>query len=995
HGGRLVTKQELLDGVWPETVVGEAVLKVYVRELRQAMKDEAKSPSFIETVHRRGYRFIGPPSTSPSPVPSAQFQVPRSEDRRPRTESSLEDGQGRPMVSRHWPSALVGRDKELQQLFLWGEKALQGERQILFVTGEAGIGKTTVIEAFLAQFRATTDCSFASGQCVEHYGIGEAYRPIFEAVKQLCREPGHEHRLEMLRQYAPTWLLQMPSLLSAEERERLQREVLGATQERMLREIAEAIEVFSGEKLLVLVLEDLQWSDNATLDLVATLARRREPTRLLVIGTYRPVDVIMSGHPLKTVKQDLLIHGHCQELPIELLPEAAVVEYLRTRFVGADPELLQALGRVIYHRTDGNPLFLVNVVNDVLTQPLLIEHEGRWELLTTMSDVGSTVPDTIRQMIERQVERLPTEEQAVLEAASVVGVEFSTALVATALARDTQNIETACERLARQGQFLQTSEVSEWPDGTVTGRYQFRHALYQQVLFQRVAPGRRTHFHQCIGTHLASAYGDRVGEVAAELAMHFEQGRDYRRALHFRRQAADNAARQYANREALEDLARALALVPRLTEAEQPPLQRAILEQRGLLFRSMGAMPHAVEDLTRAAEIARTYDDLQSEVRMLSHVATALSWVSRDTCLQAVQRIAALSPHLQEEDLRHEMQGVTGYYHLLWEGWRQEDMTAVMTAADTARRIKSVPLLGMHTGRLSYFHCLRSEYHTAIRTAAEGRTLTQQAGDAHNYLLCHFFQAWALLHHGQWGEMYRLLHQGIAMAEKNGHHLWAMLFRLEMAWLLTESGDFVQARTLCEQGARQADEMQLGYGQLVSPILLGFAHLGLQDTGAALRCFQTIAERLARERLLMDWIWRMPLHYGLSQYWLLQGHSANAQREAARVCEIAEQPGERTYLVLGRSVLIECALAQQQYDQAEELLMQTLPVLDEYEAPLAEWRLGAAAGRLYDRLQQRTKANRHWARGAEIVTRLAGSLVEVPHLYQSFLSLPAVQTILA
>jgi predicted ATPase len=119
------------------------------------------------------------------------------------------------------------------------------------------------------------------GQCIEQYGVGEGYLPILTALEHLCREPGHERLLSLLRQHAPLWLVQLPFVLSLQEREQLQREVQGATRERMLREMATLLGVLTAETPLILVLEDLHWSDPSTLDLLALVARRREPARLL------------------------------------------------------------------------------------------------------------------------------------------------------------------------------------------------------------------------------------------------------------------------------------------------------------------------------------------------------------------------------------------------------------------------------------------------------------------------------------------------------------------------------------------------------------------------------------------------------------------------------------------------------------------------------------------------------------------------------------------
>jgi hypothetical protein len=153
---------------------------------------------------------------------------------------------------------------------------------------------------------------------------------------RLGREPGGQRLIELLGQQAPSWLMQLPALLTTTELEALQRQTQGTTRERMLRELAEAVERLTAERPLVLWLEDLHWADVSTLDWLAYMARRREPARLVVLGTYRPVDVLVREHPLQAVKQELQVHGSCQELALDFLSEEEVAEYLAVRFsVGA------------------------------------------------------------------------------------------------------------------------------------------------------------------------------------------------------------------------------------------------------------------------------------------------------------------------------------------------------------------------------------------------------------------------------------------------------------------------------------------------------------------------------------------------------------------------------------------------------------------------------------------------------------------------------------
>src|SRR5262249_62053035 len=130
-----------------------------------------------------------------------------------------------------------------------------------------------------------------------------------------------------------------------------------------------------------------------------------------------------------------------------------------------------------------------------------------------------------------------------LEAASVAGVGWAVAAVAAAVAADVEQVEAWCAALARQGQFVQAGELAAWPDGTLSESYQFRHALYQQMVYDRVPVGRRLQLHRRIGAREEAGYGAQAAEIAAELAMHFERGRDYQRAVRYLQQAAENAVR--------------------------------------------------------------------------------------------------------------------------------------------------------------------------------------------------------------------------------------------------------------------------------------------------------------------------------------------------------------------------------------------------------------------------------------------------------------------
>lgn len=967
--GRLLKKEEMIAAIWPDAYVEEGNLTHYISDLRKILGGEG-ARQYIETVPKHGYRFI------------AHVRQPLEEGDTLRSGATSADNDPQPTGGVVVPDELIGREAELAQLQNWLETALRSQRQVVFVTGEPGIGKTTLVNKFLQRVVANRRLCIAHGQCLERYGEGEAYLPVLEAFSRLCCEPGREWLIALLGQRAPTWLAQMPTLAGVVDRAALRREILGATRERMLREMTETIEALTANTPLVLVIEDLHWSDYSTLDLISSLAQRREPARLLLVGTWRPVEVNLSGHPLKAVKQELQMRRCCTELSLGFLTEAAVSEYIEARL----PQHLlpEDLARLIHQRTDGNPLFMVNLVDYLLAQGVIVERAGQWRLNAALTEIEIGVPDSIRQMIERQIDRLSNDEQRMLEAASVAGVEFSAATVAGAVDVDMALIEEQCERLAHSHHFLRPAGISQWPDGTEASSYGFIHALYQDVFYQRVTAARRRQLHRRIGELKESAYGQRASEIAAELSMHFEQGREYHQAIQYLQQAAENALRCYANREAVSYFVRALELVKHLPAAEHPSLQLAMLERLGSVYRSMDDMPGAVKVYEEMLVCAREEGLVEYGVRAMLCLISGLFWTDRQRCLEVADQLSYLSLQLQDKRFKAYADGFCGNCNLVLRGWRDEDFRAIVAAVEAAREADDRVSLGVFLTLSCYHQCDRSEYLKAYRTAEEALQLTLEVGDAYHYMCCQFFLAWGLLHLGEWGEMLRIIRAGVEIAEKNCSQLITASFQLHMAWLHEQAFDFERASELCETVSPQTREGQ--YQHFWSAILFGFANLGLERYEAAFDCFDGITRQLERGLVIMDWILYLLLHHGLSCCWLERREFGRARDEAEQLCQLAAQSGERTYLALGRQTLAEIALAQQDYAKAEAELSHAINAIQNGDTPLAEWRVWQTAARLHAANGWQAEADRDWGHSLAILNRLADSLGRDEPLRQKLLA---------
>ena len=322
---RVVTREELLAQVWGHSYVSEATLSSRIMAARKAIGDDGRAQAMIRTVRGRGYRFVAPAYVAHPVAPGG-------------------DAHAR-------VAPLVGRDAERAELDRVLGEALDGQRRLVLVTGEAGIGKTALVEAFAAG--AADRVEVLTGRCVEQQGPAEAYMPVLEALGGLDGTgPGRARMIRVLVERAPTWLLQMPWLADARALEEARARSVGAGAERMLREMVQALEALSVQRPLLLVLDDLQWSDEATVTLLTHLARGPEPARLMVAGTSRPA----AGHALEGMLRELRPRGRCAEIVLPLLSREAVAEYLAWRRPGLGA--LAGLASEVHRRTDGNPLFI-------------------------------------------------------------------------------------------------------------------------------------------------------------------------------------------------------------------------------------------------------------------------------------------------------------------------------------------------------------------------------------------------------------------------------------------------------------------------------------------------------------------------------------------------------------------------------------------------------------------------------------------------------------
>ncbi|MGZ6142717.1 MAG: ATP-binding protein [Myxococcales bacterium] len=483
-------------------------------------------------------------------------------------------------------------------------QARGGRRQLCFVSGEPGIGKSTLVRTFLAGLDPHT-VIVARGSCFEQHGTPEPYLAIIEALTALARSPRGAQTVAALVRCAPTFVAQLPQLIPDEQLAEVARRAAGANESRQLRELSEALEALCSQDPLVLALEDLQWSDVATIDLLSLLAQRQERAKLLVLGTVRRAEVQTPDHPLNRAMRSLVARSGALAVEVPKISAGAVQSFIDRRFPGhAFPQQLTSLVTKI---TGGTPLFMVSLLDELAGRGMLIERDGRWTLAVPIDEVEAHRPASVKQLIDIQLDRLSATEQRVLEAASIVGAEFSTSLVAAALEVPVEQVDDTCDSLLRRSLFLRAESDD---------RYGMTHALVQEVCVERSPPGRRQRWHRLVAE--AIERDPRLVDVSHLLSKHYDAAGDAARALPAYVAAGRQAGLRNATSDAVALCTRALQLLPRVAAGRERDLlelqiHETLCEQvSSNTFSAAFAGREPLAVYTRAIEIARSLGDAPS-----------------------------------------------------------------------------------------------------------------------------------------------------------------------------------------------------------------------------------------------------------------------------------------------------------------------------------------------------------------------------------------------
>lgn len=503
----------------------------------------------------------------------------------------------------------VGREADVARLNTLYGQVVHGRGQLVALSGEPGIGKTTLLEAFLDQCgKGSAPPAVARGQCSERLAGAEAYLPVLEALDHAMTGVTGASVRELLEEHAPMWagLLRVGS--RAEEQDF--GGGIGTSQDRLKREMAAFLGAVAGMRPVVLVIEDVHWADISTVDLISYVGDRLASLPLMLVVTYRDAELRAAKHPFIQVQRDLQGRGAATELQLGFLTTEHVRAYVDRAY--PDHRFPRDFAASVHQRTEGNPLFLVDVLRWLAAQSVIAEEAGHWRLVRPLSEIDSEMPESVRSMIERKIEQLGSAERRLLEVAAVQGAEFDTGTVAAVLEADPLDVEEQLMVLERVYAFVREIDEERWPDRSISIRYRFVHALYQDVLLEGLALRRRARWSATVADLLEARHGDRAGEIAAELAVLRETARDHDKAAAWFAVASGNAREVHAYAEsealALRGLAQVEDMAPGPEQLVQELGLRLSLGVASLVRRGYAA-PETANAMGRVREICAALGD--------------------------------------------------------------------------------------------------------------------------------------------------------------------------------------------------------------------------------------------------------------------------------------------------------------------------------------------------------------------------------------------------
>jgi class 3 adenylate cyclase/tetratricopeptide (TPR) repeat protein len=899
--------------------------------------------------------------------PVVAYRVVRETAVRTRFEAAAERGL----------TAFVGRDQEQTVLRGYLAQAKRGQGQVVFVSGEAGIGKSRLLLEFR---RATLDegVTWLEGHCIS-YGKNIPYLPAIDILKRdFGVEEGDNdaaiiHKVdegtagwdEAARATVPylRYLLNVdPGDAAVTAMDPLERRagIFDGLRALLLQE--------SRRQPLVVVVEDLHWIDEKTEEALAALVDVVASAPVLLVLTYRPGYAHSFGE--RTYYSRLAL-GH-------LPPEESAAMAERVLQVATLPQQLQQL---ITTKAEGNPFYIEEVTKSLVEAGVLRKSNGSYSLEQPAERVR--VPDTIQEVILSRIDRLERRAKEAIQLASVIGREFTVRLL-----NRIADVEAKLDDLLADLKSLELIyEKTYFPELS----YMFKHALTHDVAYSTLLLERRKALHRVVAAAIEELYADRLPEHYEALAHHYYEGQQWEKALDYLTKAGEKAAAAYASQDALDYYDRALQVCDHISDVPVESLMDIYSGKAGVSF-TINEWADVVTNYSRLKEVAGAAGNRGVEGLALGDVAFGHSWTHEfDLAEAAAQEALALADELKDDAIRAGAVFVLGWLDCLRGDLRpcEERMSeAVPLCQKTAQPAWELFARSVQTIN----HSWRGLYEQAHPMAAEAVA----AGELHHVTIPLLMNKWtqglAFASHGRYNEAIAALRDTIALCERMGDNSVQSRCWNTLGWVHGELCDWEKGIEFNQRGLELAHIVG-------DPEITINAQINLADyafaTGERERARRELEALNASLPELHEWMkWRYSQHimHSLGEVLLAEGNVDRAVALTDECLALAESTETRKNIVKGRRLRGQALLAQGKPAEAEQELAAALEIAKEIGNPPQLWKTHAALDDLRQTQGQPEEARRAYRDALAVIDGVAAGLSD-ESLRETFLGSDHVQGI--
>jgi tetratricopeptide (TPR) repeat protein len=645
---------------------------------------------------------------------------------------------------------LVGRAAELQELREHLDRMLGGDGRLVLLSGEPGIGKTRLSEE-LAVYAHLRGAWVLRGHCYEQE-VGVPYLPFMETLRQLYQHTG-QALLQTLGERADDLGHLLPDL----GRGRAASAVLTPDDERIrvFDGVAQWVAAASRQRPLVFALDDLHWGDRASLRLLHHLARHTRGERVLMLGTYREMDLDLQ-HPFNDVLSEMNRERLFYRLPLRRLPLDDTRALLSGLF---DVEVSAELAGAIYGETEGNPFFIEEVVKSLVEEGKIYREEGRWQRQLTVEELE--IPQSVRAVIGKRVQKAGEACRRVLTIAAIVGREFDPDLLLRVSGLEEEQVLDALDEAVR----LQL--IREVRMGRTLG-YAFEHALIRQTLYESLNPRRRARQHLQVGEAVEDLYRARLDDHLEELAYHFGEAglAAVGQGIEYNLRAARKAALLFA----LEEAERRLAAARELAEAaEDMSAQVRVVEALGDLYLNFAERRRAMEAYQHVLTLLKSQGDERSDqvIRLYCSFAEAGAGFATDpapAAAECARRAVELLHDRPDQPVKARALSLLAL-HQVRSGELAASRTTAQAAIDLATRLDDRQELVKAYQAMASVHRSSNEWNSFVEVLEKRRSLAGSAYTSADVDL-YWDSVQGALHVGNFQEAERLGREFVEFAEK-------------------------------------------------------------------------------------------------------------------------------------------------------------------------------------------------------------------------------------